>query len=568
MRTWWNNRSLKTKLQLGIQPVLLIVMFSLQHTALDRFEHDTLASVTEEAVVSADGVLNGLNMLMINGIISNTEQRRLYIEKMGSSEGVLNLRVIRNKPVQDQYGAGLPEEQPVDEMDRSVLQSGKAQSSLLMQDGKHALRVVVPFIARKEFRGTNCLMCHTAPEGTVNGATSITLDMDKAYAEIQRATYVAWSVLIAVQILLFLMLSWLIGFVVRPARVLQQELNRLGAGDFTGQVHVQGGDEIGMLAKSVQKVNVDLGQLIGNVKLSARRLAKTAQRVSMVSRMTSEGVKSQKEETMLASETVRQITQSLDEAVIASKNAVAVADTITSRAGDAKHVITQTIASIHALADEVNSSTALIQELEQESNDIRNVTKMISDIANQTNLLALNAAIEAARAGEGGRGFAVVADEVRKLAQRTQEATIEISRKIEALQTGVRNATLGMAKGRERAEDSVTQIDRTNASLEQIIQSIATVHEANAKIALSVEVQSRMTTKINDTIVNISNVADQTASSSKKTAFEISKVSEAATNLNLLVENFQVSLSETGGEADEADEDIPSTDGFANNVLF
>ena len=563
MYAWWSNRSLKTKLQLGIQPVLLIVMFSLQHAGLDRFEQDIFNSAKKEAFVSADGVLNGLNMLMINGIISNPEQRRLYIKKMGSSEGVLSLRVIRNKPVQDQYGAGLPEEQPVDEMDRGVLQSGKAQSSLTVRDGKHALRVVIPFIARKEFRGTNCLMCHAVPEGTVNGAASITLDMDKAYAEIQHATYVAWSVLIAVQAVLFFMLSWLIGFVVRPARVLQQELNRLSAGDFTGQVHIQGGDEIGMLAKSVQKVNLDLGKLISDVKLSARRLAKTAQRVSMVSRMTSEGVKSQKEETMLASETVMQITHSLDEAVVASKNAVAVADTITSRANDAKQVITQTIASIHALADEVNSSAGLIQELEQESNDIRNVTKMISDIANQTNLLALNAAIEAARAGEGGRGFAVVADEVRKLAQRTQEATIEISKKIEALQAGVKNATQGMEKGRERAEDSVIQIDRTNVSLEQIIQSIATVHEANAKIASSVEVQSRMTAKINETIVNISNVADQTAFSSKKTAVEISKVSGAATGLNSLVENFKVPLN--GTEDEIADEDIAGANDFSNN---
>ena len=275
MKKWWHSQGIQIKLQIIIQLVLIAVLIPTQLWIEQHFKEKILQAAESRARVSADGVINGMNMLMIKGVIKDPESRALYIRKMSASEGVKELRVIRAEQVQKQYGPGLPQEQPKDEMDRRVI--ANAREEIIRVDDKNdpELRVVVPFIVSTDFRGTNCLDCHQVQAGSANGAASITLDLKADYASLNKTSVLLWGGQAALQLILFFLIGRFTHTITRPLENLQTTMSALQKEEdlarYVGTMpplQIAGGDEVGQLSATFNRMVKTLQQQMVSLSIS------------------------------------------------------------------------------------------------------------------------------------------------------------------------------------------------------------------------------------------------------------------------------------------------------------
>ncbi|MFL9627004.1 methyl-accepting chemotaxis protein [Aeromonas jandaei] len=343
--------------------------------------------------------------------------------------------------------------------------------------------------------------------------------------------------------LLALSFIWLMARqIVAPIRAVVARLKDIatGEGDLTQRIEIHRQDEIGELAKWFNSFLNKLQSTISQVIATVEGTRTSAEQAAHVAERTSSGMQTQYQEVDLVATAFEELSATALQVSGNASSAVAAANETDAAAQEGKYVVADTQEAMRKLVAIINNALPVVERLSANSDNINDILTVIQGIAEQTNLLALNAAIEAARAGEQGRGFAVVADEVRNLAGRTQNAIVEIQKLISELQSGTGAVVKAIHDGHGQADQTLGKVDLSVRVLEQIIQSVSTIHQMNEQIARAAQEQSRVADEINRNVSNIRDVSHTIRAEAATSAENGRELSALADKQQQLVGQFKV----------------------------
>jgi|GEM_PF-285340 len=283
-------------------------------------------------------------------------------------------------------------------------------------------------------------------------------------------------------------------------------------GDLTKRLNVDARDEIGTMAKTMDRYAEKLSGMLLEIYDAADQVASGSDQIAAGSRNLSKGTTEQ-------AAAIEELTASVGQIAVQIRSNA-------ENAGEANRLSGEAMNNASSGDAQMREMLGSMDEISRASGSIAKIIRVIDDIAFQTNILALNAAIEAVRAGQHGKGFAVVAEEVRSLAARSAQAAKETTELIESSINKVSNGT--------------KIANETAKSLRRIVEDISKAAGLIRQIAVATNEQAAGIAQIDRGIEQVSSVVQANSASAEQSASASGQLRGQALALKDMVGRFKL----------------------------
>ena len=256
------KKSIKNRLVKRMTFVFLTLFSLIMVILIWSFREIAITEATRKAMTVAELVRDSITTLMVHDTI---HKRALYLDNIKETQGLRSLKIIRGKPVIEQFGPATKQESPENQFEEQLMNTGEIQTEFIEAFSNVEYSLVIPMKAYSH-GSINCLKCHHVEEGTTLGGVSLAMDLSS-----QRTYSMASAGLVGlVTLLTFAITIFILYIFFIPYRdifyKLKNALAKVQEGYLGDRVETDLEDEAAEVVHSVNQMTEKLSELLEQIR--------------------------------------------------------------------------------------------------------------------------------------------------------------------------------------------------------------------------------------------------------------------------------------------------------------